>query len=160
MAKTIIEDVQLSGYSLRSWVRVVLYGLVVGAVYWLLTLAISKLIVEPLACRQLVDAAACVDAPAVAGRITTVLIAAIAITGMIRLGMARPIIIAVASAVVLWDLTAYVLGLFWLESAVWTVLLYGLCFALFGWIARSTSALIAVILSVVLAVALRIALIV
>lgn len=160
MAKTIIEDAQLSGYSLRSWGRVIAYGAVIGLVYWLLALVISKFIVEPLVCRQLVDAAACVNAPVVAGKITTVLVAALSIAGMIRLGVVRPIIIAVASAAVLWEVPTYMQGLFWLEGALWTIVAYVLSYALFGWLARSAGAVIAVILSIVLVVGIRIALVV
>jgi len=159
MAKTIIEDEQLSSYSLRSWVRVIMYGAVVGLTYWLLALVISKSAVEPLACRQLVDAASCVNASIVAGKIATVIITAVAIAGMVRFGVTRPIIIAIATAVVLWPLAAFTQGLFWIESFVWAVALYALTYALFGWIARSAGIAIAVILAVVIALVIRIALV-
>lgn len=159
MAKTIIEDEQLSSYSLRTWGRVILFGAIVGALYWLLAWAIGRFIVEPLTCRQLVDAASCVDATAVAGKIATVVAAAVAIFGMVRFGVVRPIIIAVASAFVLWSLSSYTLGLHGLESFAWSVGLYAITYALFGWIARAAGAVIAVVFAVLVAVIVRIALV-
>ena len=160
MAKTIIEDEQLNRYSLRSWIRVIIYGAVVGLVYWLLALAISKLIVEPFACRQIVEAASCVNASVVAGKITTVIVTALAIGGMVRMSVTRPIIIAIAAAIVLWPLAEYTQGLFWLESLAWAVGLYTVVYALFGWIARAAGVAIAVILAAVIAIGIRILLIV
>ena len=159
MAKTIIEDDQLSRYSLRSWAKVVGFGALTGVVFWLIAALISSLVVEPLSCRQLVDAAACVNATPTAGRVATILVAALAIAGMVRLGVFRPIIIAVATACLLWPLSSYTLGLSWFESLLWSVLLYALLYALFGWIARASSSIFAIVASFVIVIIVSIALI-
>jgi hypothetical protein len=158
MAKTIIEDEQLSTYLLRSWIRVVIFGAIAGLIYWIFVAVIGSFIIEPLACRSTMNASTCVQATPLAGQITTVIIAALSIAGMVRLGVVRPIVIAVASAAVLWNLSAYTEGLFWLEGAVWAVVLYAFAYALFGWLARSTSAAIAVFSSIIIALLIRIAL--
>ena len=157
MARTIIEDEQLHSYSLRSWVRVIVFGAIVGLVYFLITLLVNATVVEPLACRQLTNAASCVDALITAGRIATVLVAVLAILGLVRLGAVRPVIIAIASAFVLWQLSKYTQGLEWYEVLAWSVILYAATYALFGWVARTTSSALATFLAIVIALLLRIA---
>jgi hypothetical protein len=156
VARTIIEDEQLNSYSLRSWVRVIVFGLIAGIAYFLLSLAINAAVVEPLVCRQLDEARSCIDASVTAGKITTVLVAALAVFGLIKLGAARPVIVAIASAAVLWSLSAYLQGLIWYEALAWSILLYALTYALFGWIARTTSSVLAVLLSIVVVLVIRI----
>lgn len=156
MAKVIIEDNSVFSHSLQAWLRVIGFGAVVGLAYWILTLLIGNYVVEPLACRDIATATTCVGAESLAGKISTVLIAVAAIFGMVRLGVVRPIIIALASAALLWELSAWVEGLFWLESLAWSVLLYAVSYALFGWIVRALSVVVAIIIAVLAVVALRI----
>lgn len=160
MARTVVEDAQLSSYSLRSWVRVLIFGAFMGLVYWLLTLAIGNWVIEPFACRNMSEAVMCVDAVPIAGKIAAVLTAAIAIAGMIRLGVIRPVLVAAGAAAVLWELASYTMGLGWLEATAWTVGLYVLAYALFGWLARASSTVVAVISTVLVAVIICIALVV
>jgi hypothetical protein len=159
VARTIIEDEQLKSYSLKSWVRVIVFGLIVGAAHVLLSLAIAAAVVEPLACRQISEATSCVNASVTAGRIATVLVAALAVFGLVRLGAVRPVIIAIASAAVLWSLSTYLQGLDWYEALAWSVALYATTYALFGWIARTPSSVLAIIISIVVTLLIRILLI-
>lgn len=159
MARTIIEDEQLKSYSLKSWVRVIIFGLIIGALYVLVSLVIANAVVEPLACRQISEATSCVNASVTAGRVATVLVAALAIFGLVRLGAVRPVIIAIASAAVLWSLPTYLQGLEWYEMLAWSVVLYAAAYALFGWIARTPSSALAIFISIVITLIIRILLI-
>lgn len=156
MAKVIIENTPDSQLVWRSWAQVIGIGAAVGIIYWLVALLIGRFIIEPLTCRDVVEAAACTEASVLAGKISTVLIAIVAIFGMVRVGVARPLIIAVAAAILLWELSASTLGMFWLESLGWSVLLYALAYALFGWIARASSVVVAIVVTLVVVVGLRI----
>lgn len=158
MARTVLEDEQLSSYSLRSWGRVIGFGAGIGLLYWLLTLVLSNFVIDPIACRRAIETA-CVDAVPIAGRIATVVIAAIAVAGMVRFGVVRPVLIAVASAVILWDLAMYTQGLGWIEAVLWSILAYAVSYALFGWLARSASTLLAIIFTVLAVIVIRLALI-
>lgn len=160
MAKVIIEDTPGSAFVWQNLARVIGFGAVAGLAYWVLASLIGRFIIEPIACREVVEAAACTEASVLAGRISTVLVAIAAIFGMVRLGVARPLIIAVAAAILLWSLSALTLGMPWYEALLWSVLLYALVYALFGWIARATNVVVAIVATIVLVVALRLLLLV
>jgi hypothetical protein len=64
-------------------------------------------IIEPLVCRDLANAAVCVDSFGVAGNVATVIVAILGVFALVRNLQPRPIIIAVAAAAVLWGLGQY-----------------------------------------------------
>jgi len=159
MAQVIIEDPAALQQTYRAWGRTIALGAVIGLVFWLVTVLVGNYIVEPLVCRNLTDAAMCTDATPLAGKIVTILVAALAVVAMVRMRVARPIIIAVATAAILWDLAAWTQGLFWLEAILWSVLLYALTFALFAWISRYATLWVAIVVSVLIVLIIRIALV-
>ena len=159
MAQVIITDQEVVAESWAMWVRTVVLGAIIGVVFWVVSVLLARYVIEPLVCRQVVDAAMCTNATPIAGMITTVLVAAVGVVAMVRMGVARPIIVAVATAALLWDLSAWTQGLFWLEAVSWSIILYGLTFALFAWITRYASLLMTIILSVLVVLVIRIALV-
>lgn len=140
-----------------GWLRVVGFGAATGLAVWILTALLGRYVIEPLACGQALNAQVCVAVTPLAGNIATVLVAPLAILGMVRLGIIRPIIIAVAAAALLWPLAAWVEGLFWLEAIAWFIALYAVSYGLFSWIARHTVLWMAIVLSAAIALAVRIA---
>ena len=159
MAQVIITDQEVVAESWAMWVRTVVLGAIIGLVFWVVSVLLARYVIEPLVCRQVVDAAMCTNATPIAGMITTVLVAVAGIVAMVRMGIARPIIVAVATAALLWDLSAWTQGLFWLEAVSWSIILYGLTFALFAWITRYASLLMTIILSILVVLVIRIALV-
>jgi hypothetical protein len=141
----------------RTWAYIIGIGAAVGLAYWVLTILLGRYIVEPLACRDVATAAACVDSTGLAGKIASVIMATISLLTMIRVSLFRPLLIVIAAAVLLWDLSVWTTGLFWVEALAWSVLLYALSYALFGWIARRFSLIFAIIIAAVLAVGIRLA---
>ena len=59
------------------WVkgRIVYIGLAMGLLWWILTAIIRQYVVEPIACRDLSTATACVNSIGVSGSIAAVLVA-------------------------------------------------------------------------------------
>ena len=159
MAQVVVTDQQVIAESWAMWVRTVVLGAAIGVVFWVIAVLLARYVIEPLVCRQVIDAAMCTNATPIAGMITTVLVAVAGIVAMVRMGIARPIIVAVATAALLWDLSIWTQGLFWLEAIAWSVILYGLAFALFAWITRYASLLVTIILSVLIVLVIRIALV-
>jgi apolipoprotein N-acyltransferase len=100
-----------------------------------------------------------VDSFGVAGNIMTVVVAILGVFALIRTLQPRPIIIAVASAVVLWGLGQYLNGLVWYEAILWSVLLYAVTYILFGLVARIVWFPAAVITAIVTAAVIRILLV-
>jgi len=159
MAQVIITDQQAVAESYAMWVRTIILGAVTGLIFWLLTIIVARYVIDPLACGRAFNAALCVDSTPLAGNIAAILAAVVGVIAMVRIGAARPIVIAVATAALLWDLGAWTDGLFWLEAVAWSVILYAAVFALFAWITRYANLLITIILSVLIVLIIRIALV-
>ena len=117
-------------------VRIIFTGAALGLLWWIFTAILRHYVIEPIACRDLSQASACVDSFGVAGSIATVLIAIIGAFVLVRTLQPRPIIIAVAAAVVLWTLGSYINGLGWLEAILWAIVLYAATYGLFSIVAR------------------------
>ncbi|HEY8885881.1 MAG TPA: hypothetical protein VIM31_00045 [Candidatus Microsaccharimonas sp.] len=159
MAQIIITDQQAVAESYAMWVRTVVLGAVTGIIFWLLTIIVARYIVDPLVCGRLFNATLCVDSTPLAGNIAAILAAVVGVISMVRIGAARPIVIAVASAALLWDLGMWTDGLFWLEAVAWSIILYAAVYALFAWITRYASLWVTIALSLVIVLIIRIALV-
>jgi len=70
--------------------------------------------------------------------------------------VAKPIIVAVASAVLLWGLANWTSGLAWQEVLGWGVLLYAISYVLFAWISRYNEIIPVMIISLLVSVIARI----
>ncbi len=158
VAKVLVDNIVVAK-PWMEWLKIVLIGVGVGIIFWLLTIMLTRYVIEPLACKDITDAARCVNASSLAGNISTILTALIAIGVLVRMRVIQPVILAVGTAALLWDLSAWTSGLYWLEAFGWTILLYGLCFGLFAWIARYSRLLLAVIISILIILIIRIALV-
>ena len=159
MAQVIITDQQVISTSWREWSRTIGFGAATGLIFWLLTVLLQRYVVDPLVCRQLINATLCANSTPLTGNIAAILTSAIAVIFLVRAQIARPIILAVATAALLWDLALWTNGLFWLEAVVWSVVLYALCYALFAWITRYATLWVTVVLSLLIIVIIRLALV-
>jgi len=159
MAQVVITDQQALAESYAMWIRTVILGAVTGLIFWILMVIVGNYVIDPLACGRMFNSALCVDSTPLAGNIAAILAGVVGIIAMVRIGAARPIIIAVATVALLWDLGAWVNGLFWLEAIAWSIILYALTFALFGWITRYANLLITIIISLLIVLIIRIALV-
>lgn len=138
MAKVVSSNIDSQPVSKLSpaW-HIILMGASLGLLYSGLTLYLSKF----------------VGLSSAAGDIATIIVATVGIIVMLNLRMARPLLVAVASAVSLWGLSKLTDGLGWFEVLVWSVLVYGLAYFLFSWLTRYkkiTPVLIAIIIIVVI----------
>ena len=159
MAQVIITDQQVIAESWAMWVRTILLGAVTGLIFWILTIIVGKYIIDPAACGRMFDAALCTDSTPLAGNVAAILAAVIGLIAMVRIGIARPIFIAVATAALLWNLGTWTNGLFWLEAVVWSIALYAGTYALFAWIIRFASLWATIALTVLIVLIIRIALV-
>lgn len=143
----------------QQWLRTVFIGAGLGVLFWVLTALLSRYVIEPITCQQIVDVAACVDATSRAGMIAAILTGFVAVLVMVRMRIAQPIILAVGTAAILWDLAAWTTGLLWIEAIAWSILLYALCYGLFGWITRVPRLIIAIIIGLIICLSIRIILV-
>ncbi len=154
MAKVVLDDSQTRDISQHYvWWRLALIGAGLGIIYWALTYLIGHFIVDQLFCGNSANAATCSNSVSISGNIANILVAAIGLVVMVRMKIFRPIIIAVASAVLLWGLAGWTEGLWFLEAGLWSILLFSLCYLLFSWIgrySRSTPVLIGTLVILVI----------
>ena len=137
MAKVILDDSQVREVSQSYvWWRLAAIGLGLGLMYWVLTYLVGHFIVDQLFCNNSADAVNCTNSTSISGNIADVLVATIGLGIMIRLRIFRPIVIAAATAILLWGLAGWTEGLWFLEAIGWSMLLFGLCYLLFSWIGR------------------------
>ena len=148
MAQQVVAERWVVQQSVLAWVRIIGIAVAAGLLYWVLSTLIGRYVIEPLACRDLVDAAAGVVALVAAGRVATVLVALASVFALIRFAVPRPIVVSVASAVVLWSLASFTQGLWWLETLAWVVGMYVLAYVLFGWIAKHSNPAVVIVVAV------------
>jgi len=126
-----------ASYSL--W-RIALVGAVMGAIYWGLTALLNRFI----------------NSISISGDIATILIATLGIMVMLRLRIAQPLVIAIATGATLWGLAQWSNGLAWGEIIGWSALLYGLSYAIYSWISRYARALPVLFIIAIIVIATRI----
>lgn len=116
---------------------------------------LNRFVVEPLACRDLATASACVDSFGLAGSIAAVLAALLGVVLLVRAFQPRPIIIASATAVLLWDLGTLMSGLSWWATLLWGIFLYVACYVLFSLTSRLRAIIPALAVTLIVIVAIR-----
>ncbi len=137
MAKLVLDDNEPKSIRLMYSVwRMAAIGVFLGILYWLLTILMSRYVIDPIYCGSSVDTSVCASSIPMAGNIVSIIVATIGLGIMIRYSVVRPIIIAVASAIALWGLAGWTEGLVWYEIGLWSALLYGFSYVLFSWISR------------------------
>lgn len=118
----------------RVIVRVLLVGLVLGVIAWVLTYLLQHYVLKAIFCQN--EQAVCSNLAVYAGNITAVIMAVIGVVAMVRIGVYRPLLVALCVMVSLWGLAGWLGKLGVLESVFWTALLYGVAYTLYAWLAR------------------------
>lgn len=134
-------------------IQIVLLGVIVGAATWLIALIVDRFILSSLMCGS---AESCEAATVTAGNIALVLTAIGALLGLVKLGVYRPLLVVLAASIVLWSMSAILLGVQWYEALAWTVLLYALSYIAFSWFVRPRFFLAAIILVMAVVITARI----
>lgn len=136
--------------------KAIYIGAGLGLVWWVLTAILRRYVVEPLACRDLTTASTCVESLGVSGNVATVIVAVIGTALLVRYLQGRPIVVAIASAIVLWGLAGYMEGLTWYVTLFWSVIFYMLTYLLFSTITKIRHLGLALGVSFVIAIGIQI----
>jgi hypothetical protein len=159
VAQVIITDQQVISSSWRQWGRTIAFGAVTGLIFWLITILVQRYAVEPVACQNIVSAATCFNAAPLSGNIAAIITAVAAIFFMVRSQIARPIVLGVASAALLWDMALWTSGLYWLEAVAWSIGLYAATYALLAWITRYANVWVTLSVTLLIVIIIRIAIV-
>jgi hypothetical protein len=143
------------------WVKgqIIYIGLGMGLLWWILTAILRQYVVEPIACRDLSTATACVNSIGVSGSIAAVIVAVAATFLLVRYLQPRPIIISVATMVLLWDLGSILNGLAWWIVLLWVLFFYAASYGLFSMVSRIQWLAAGLTLAAVIVVGIRLLLI-
>lgn len=139
-----------------SWWRVATIGAALGVLYVILTSMIKMWIVEPLFCGQNLNVSACMNATDSAGNIANLIVFGAGLFALIRLGVLRPLLIALASAITVWGLAGWMEGIGWVETLLWAILAYALSYVTYAWISRYTVTIWALLGVVAVVVVIRV----
>ena len=139
----------------QTLLQVALLGAGLGVVSWLLTILIRQVIFVPLFCGDPTNSQ-CVGATGSAGVIALLLTGVVGLLGLVRLGVYRPLLVALAATIALWGISIWVGGMYWFEAIAWSIVLFALAYVAFTWLVRPRSFAFAVILVVVALVLMRI----
>lgn len=132
-------------------VRVALLGLGIGAVAWALALGLNQFIIGPVFCPN----ATCESTSTVSGNIVLVLTAIAAMLGMVRLGVYRPMLIAIAVVATLWGIGGWLSGIIWYEALGWSALMYMAAYTAYAWLVRPRNFIIVLVVLALLIVGIR-----
>lgn len=140
--------VPMSGREILSIASV---GALVGAIVYGVFVALVNYVFRPAMCHS--DASAsCAQADNYAFIVAAVLGFVIAMVLLVRVRTYRPLLVAIGATIATWGLAnllhAHVV---WYIALLVGVVVYGLCYSLFAWLARLRSFIFAAILTIVIA---------
>jgi hypothetical protein len=132
-------------------------GAAAGLTTWGLTLVFDMYIYKTILCNGSA-AVQCSSSYQYATTTATIVGAAAGLFGLVKFHVFRPLLIVIASFVSLWGLLALVADMAWYWAVFAVILLYGLSFGLFAWVARVRRFYIALIAVVLIVIAVRLVL--
>jgi hypothetical protein len=139
-------------------VRLFVVGLVAGVVGWLLYLAVMHYFVSPVFCRNPETFSVCNNGGTIAWVSAHVIVMAATVAILARMAVYRPLLVVLGVLLSLWSTHAWLGGMEWYYGVIWQGILFGVAVALFGWVARTTSFVAALILTIVLVILARLVL--
>ena len=136
-------------------VRVALLGLALGVVAWGLGLLLSHYAVGPILCPTSGAKDACSSTDSVAGNIALIATSVAGMLGLVRFGVYRPMLVAIAVAGGLWGIGGWLSGIVWYEALGWSALIYMAAYVAFTWLVRPRNLIIVVAVLAALIVAVH-----
>ena len=143
-------------FDLMALARLLVIGFVVGMLGWLLYLGIAQFIIEQIFCRNADSFGVCRNGGTVAWAAAQVVVMIAALAALARLAVYRPLFIILGVFIALWSAHAWLGVLPWWGAMLWHGALFALAFAVFGWLARIQSFIVALIIGLVVIVLSRV----
>lgn len=131
-------------------VRVALLGLAIGVVAWALTFGLRRYAVGPILCPTTGSQDACSSTASVSGNIALILTAVAGMLGMVRLGVYRPMLVAIAAVLALWGIGGWLSNIVWYEAIGWSALIYMVTYVALSWLVRPRNLIIVVVVLIAL----------
>ena len=149
----------LTDMGAKQLLQIGLTGLVVGALVWGLTFVFDTYVFKALLC-QGAATAKCATTANYAEITATIIAAGVGLFSLAKIGVFRPLLIALAATASLWGIIATATLLFpWQGVGLACILLYVLGYSACAWVARIKTFWVAAILLLVLVVVVRLLLV-
>ena len=155
MAKKSVSQGMFGGFvdlTQRQFIQVLILGGVLGFISWGASVLFGQAISSSLLCGESVS---CGGLSVVSSTVIQLIVGLVALLGLVRLSLYRPLFIVLGAVVSLWGVESWAAGLVWYEGVIWSVLLSALTYLLFAWIVRPRKFAAAVILVVLVVLAVR-----
>ena len=137
-----------------DFITVVILGGLVGLVVWGLGILMNTYIFEGYFCAEEAGRQ-CESAENYAAVAAGIIASLVALAGLIRLRVYRPLLVLLASMISAWGIVQMSWNLTWFTGLLVAIVLYALAFGVFSWLARVREFWIAVAAIFVLVLAVR-----
>ena len=147
MAKVIVASdphAAWSTMSIATVARLFVYGLIVGAVTFLLYIGLDRFVFEPILCRESAALARCEAKGDFAAGAALILGSFLGLFLLVRERVYRPILAVLGVLVAMWGIFGLVGALPVILAAATAVLLIAVSYVLFSWLVQPTSLLVSV----------------
>lgn len=138
MAKVVVDTQGVVAPRWWDWGKVLVIGAGAGIAWWGAWILLRQHIL---------------DVPSSAGGVAHIFIAVLATLVLIRCAVPRPLLVSLASVVLLWSLGGAIAGLHWPEALLWSVGLFVASYGLFSLVSRIRTLWVAIITAVIIVVA-------
>lgn len=158
--KVVYEDTSNSEVSTltpmtgRDLINIILVGVGVGLLFGVAYFLLNKFIFGAVLCRVQAPSD-CSEAPMYSFVVAAVVAAIAGLVNLARMHVYRPLLVVLASTVALWGIHQLVLDAAWYWGLLSVMIIFGLAYGLFSWIARIRSFVVALILVAVAVVVVR-----
>ncbi len=141
-AKEVKQISPLVDMSYTDLMQMALVGLGVGLLTSLVTLIMSKFVFEPLLCADANQA--CQRVGDYASFIALLIGAVAGLIALTKVNSYRPLLVVLLSTLSLWGYSVVFGDIAWYASWILAAILFGLTYALFGWLSRIKSFTLAI----------------
>lgn len=145
--------------STQEIARVILVGAGVGLLVTLLSELIQRFFIQPVFCNPAGEVSTvCANGDAIAFNSTLVIISIAAVAVMVKMGIFRPLLVAVGPLASLWGINSYLNSLSALEFGFWMLILFSLAYVLFYWLMRARNFVVSLVALIIAVVIIRLVL--
>lgn len=149
----------LVSLSRQDFLRIFGIGVIVGIVVCALYVMLDRYVFTPALCENATGTLErCENKESYAATIAMLLVALGGLVSVVRMRVYRPLLVVLFVTASLWGIPELAVSLPWWLATLITVLLFGIAYVTFAWLARIRNFYITLLLSVALLVAVRLVL--
>lgn len=143
----------LTAMSIRDVIGTFFCGIAAGVLTGVVWLLLNRYVFGAVLCRD--GGAQCAQAPLFSMIVAMVVGMIAGVIGMAQLRVFRPLLAVIATVAALWGIQTWLMPMTWYWALVVLGLLFGLSYALFAWVSRIRSFILAIVVTVIAVVIVR-----